>query len=96
MAGCRRNDARERARCSLSGEGALWGRGLTAHDVLDVVRRAGGTADAEQRQCSLVSSSKARCPRLVRMRTLLARLSVREPGAEASVRKAFSTRTASM
>ena len=32
-------------RVSLSGEGALWGLGPTAHDLLDLVRDAGGVAD---------------------------------------------------
>jgi alkylation response protein AidB-like acyl-CoA dehydrogenase len=77
-------------RVSLSGEGALWGRGPTAHDVLDLVRRAGGTTDAAQRQMLARLFIEARILELVRMRTLLARLSGREPGPEASVRKALS------
>ena len=37
-------------RVSLSGEGALWGRGPTAQDVIALVRERGGTADAVLRQ----------------------------------------------
>ena len=37
-------------RVSLSGEGALWGRGPTALDVLRLVRDHGGTTDASLRQ----------------------------------------------
>ena len=37
-------------RVSLSGEGALWGRGPTADDVLDLVRAHGGTDDPMLRQ----------------------------------------------
>ncbi len=77
-------------RVSLSGEGALWGRGPTAHDVLDTVRRAGGTRDATMRQRLARLYIEARVLELVRMRTLLARLAGREPGPEASVRKALS------
>src|SRR4029077_20426558 len=77
-------------RVSLSGEGALWGRGPTAHDVLDVVRRAGGASDPEPREMLSRLYIEARVVEFVRMRTLLARLAGREPGPEASVRKALS------
>ncbi len=77
-------------RVSLSGEGALWGRGPTAHDVLDVVRRAGGCADALLRQRLAALYIEARVLELIRMRTLMARLRGLEPGPEASVRKALS------
>ena len=77
-------------RVSLSGEGALWGRGPTAHDVLDVVRRAGGCADAVLRQRLARLFIEARVLELIRMRTLMARLRGLEPGPEASVRKALS------
>jgi alkylation response protein AidB-like acyl-CoA dehydrogenase len=77
-------------RVSLSGEGALWGRGPTAHDVLDAVRRAGGTRDAVLRQRLAALYIEARVLELIRMRTLMARLRGLEPGPEASVRKALS------
>jgi alkylation response protein AidB-like acyl-CoA dehydrogenase len=77
-------------RVSLSGEGALWGRGPTAHDVLDIVRSHGGTTVPATRQRLARLYIEARVLDIVRMRTLLARLSGREPGPEASVRKALS------
>ena len=45
-------------RVSLSGEGALWGRGPTADDVIDLVRAHGGTPT---RCCA--SSSRGCTPR---------------------------------
>ena len=77
-------------RVSLSGDGALWGRGPTAHDVLDTVRRAGGTPDPVRRQRLASLYTEARILELIRMRTLMARLRGLEPGPEASVRKAIS------
>jgi alkylation response protein AidB-like acyl-CoA dehydrogenase len=77
-------------RVSLSGDGALWGRGPTAHDLLDLVRRAGGTTDARMRQQLAGLYIEARVLELIRMRTLMARLRGLEPGPEASVRKALS------
>jgi alkylation response protein AidB-like acyl-CoA dehydrogenase len=77
-------------RVSLSGEGALWGRGPTAHDVLDRVRDAGGCRDAVLRQRLASLYIEARVLELIRMRTLMARLRGLEPGPEASVRKALS------
>ena len=79
-------------RVSLSGEGALWGRGPTAHDVLDGVRSRGGCADPVVRQRLAALSIEARVLELIRMRTLMARLRGLEPGPEASVRKALSDR----
>jgi alkylation response protein AidB-like acyl-CoA dehydrogenase len=77
-------------RVSLSGDGALWGRGPTAHDVLDAVRRRGGCDDARTRQRLARLYIEARVLELIRMRTLMARLRGLEPGPEASVRKAIS------
>ena len=77
-------------RVSLSGEGALWGRGPTAHDVLDLVRAAGGTHEPLLRQRLAALYTEARVLELIRMRTLMARLRGLEPGPEASVRKAIS------
>jgi alkylation response protein AidB-like acyl-CoA dehydrogenase len=77
-------------RVSLSGEGALWGRGPTANDVIDLVRDHGGSGDAvlRQRLSSLYIESEVL--RLIRLRTLSAKLRGMEPGPEASVRKALS------
>jgi alkylation response protein AidB-like acyl-CoA dehydrogenase len=77
-------------RVSLSGEGALWGRGPTAGDVIETVRAHGGTTDLRLRQQLARLYSEAEVLRLIRLRTLSARLRGLEPGPEASVRKAMS------
>ena len=77
-------------RVSLSGEGALWGRGPTAGDVIELVRAHGGTTDLRLRQQLARLYSEAEVLRLIRLRTLSARLRGLEPGPEASVRKAMS------
>jgi alkylation response protein AidB-like acyl-CoA dehydrogenase len=77
-------------RVSLSGEGALWGRGPTAGDVVELVRAHGGTSDPllRQRVASLYIESEVL--RLIRLRTVSAKVRGLEPGPEASVRKALS------
>ena len=77
-------------RVSLSGEGALWGRGPTANDVLQLVRDHGGTDDALLRQQLARLYAESEVLRLIRLRTVSARLRGLEPGPEASVRKALS------
>jgi alkylation response protein AidB-like acyl-CoA dehydrogenase len=77
-------------RVSLSGEGALWGRGPTANDVIDLVRAHGGTTDPLLRQQLAHLYTEAETLRLIRLRTLSAKLRGLEPGPEASVRKAIS------
>jgi alkylation response protein AidB-like acyl-CoA dehydrogenase len=77
-------------RVSLSGEGALWGRGPTANDVIDLVRAHGGTRDPLLRQQVARLYSEAETLRLIRLRTLSAKLRGLEPGPEASVRKALA------
>jgi alkylation response protein AidB-like acyl-CoA dehydrogenase len=77
-------------RVSLSGEGALWGRGPTANDVVDLVRRNGGTRDPLLRQRVARLYSESEVLRLIRLRTVSARVRGLEPGPEASVRKALS------
>src|SRR5689334_16151360 len=77
-------------RVSLSGEGALWGRGPTAMDVVDIVRAHGGTTDRRLRQQLARLYTESEVLRLIRLRTLSARLRGLEPGPEASVRKAMS------
>ena len=78
-------------RVSLSGEGALWGRGP------DRERRDRPRARARRHDaiCALRQQlarlySEAEVLRLIRLRTLSARLRGLEPGPEASVRKAMS------
>ncbi len=77
-------------RVSLSGEGALWGMGPTAHDLLDLVRDEGGVGDPVLRQQLAGLYIEAEVLRLIRLRTLSARMRGLEPGPEASVRKALS------
>jgi 3-oxochol-4-en-24-oyl-CoA dehydrogenase len=77
-------------RVSLSGEGALWGRGPTANDVLQLVRDHGGTDDVLLRQQLAQLYVESEVLRLIRLRTVSARVRGLEPGPEASVRKAIS------
>ncbi len=77
-------------RVSLSGEGALWGRGPTANDVLTLVREHGGASDARLRQRLARLYTESEILRLIRLRTVSARVRGLEPGPEASVRKALS------
>jgi alkylation response protein AidB-like acyl-CoA dehydrogenase len=77
-------------RVSLSGEGALWGRGPTANDIVDLVRSHGGASDGKQRQRVARLYIEAEVLRLIRLRTISARVRGLEPGPEASVRKALS------
>ena len=77
-------------RVSLSGEGALWGRGPTAQTLLDLVRERGGTSDPLQRQALARLYIEAEVLRLIRLRTVSAAVRGRPPGPEASVRKALA------
>jgi alkylation response protein AidB-like acyl-CoA dehydrogenase len=77
-------------RVSLSGEGALWGRGPTAQDVLQLVRDHGGARDTTTRQRLAQLYIEAEVLRLIRLRTVSAQVRGLEPGPEASVRKALS------
>jgi alkylation response protein AidB-like acyl-CoA dehydrogenase len=77
-------------RVSLSGEGALWGRGPTANDVVALVRAHGGTRDLVVRQRIARLYIEAEVLRLIRLRTVSARVRGLEPGPEASVRKALA------
>ena len=74
-------------RVSLSSGGALWGNGPDALDLLDVVRSRGRVADPILRQRLASLYSHAEILRLIRLRTISARIKGEPPGAEASVRK---------
>lgn len=74
-------------RVSLSNPGALWGRGPTAEDLLDLVRRSGGTHDPLLRQRLASLHTESQLLRLIRLRTLSARIRGEQPGPEASIRK---------
>jgi len=77
-------------RVSLSGEGALWGNGPTAGDLVDLVREAGGTSDPVLRQRLAATWTEGEVLRVLRLRTVSAVLQGRSPGSEASVRKAIA------
>jgi alkylation response protein AidB-like acyl-CoA dehydrogenase len=74
-------------RVSLSSGGALWGMGPTAVDLLDAVRAAGGTTDPVLRQRLAALHIEHELLRLIRLRTVTARIKGEPPGAEASIRK---------
>ncbi|MGH9014387.1 MAG: acyl-CoA dehydrogenase family protein [Acidimicrobiia bacterium] len=77
-------------RVSLSGEGALWGEGPTAGDLLDLVRTEGGVTDPRLRQRLAALYVESEVLRLIRLRTISATVRGMEPGPEASVRKALA------
>jgi alkylation response protein AidB-like acyl-CoA dehydrogenase len=77
-------------RVSLSGEGALWGLGPTARNVLDLIRDSGGCDDPVMRQRITRIWTEAEILRILRLRTVSAVVAGREPGAEASIRKALA------
>ncbi len=77
-------------RVSLSGEGALWGRGPTAGDLIELVRSHGGTTDPIIRQRLAALFIDAEILRLIRLRTVSAAIAGKQPGPEASVRKALA------
>jgi alkylation response protein AidB-like acyl-CoA dehydrogenase len=77
-------------RVSLSAEGALWGRGPTAEDLIGLVRVAGGSCDPHLRQRLASLHAESTILRLIRLRTVSAAVQGRQPGPEASVRKALA------
>jgi alkylation response protein AidB-like acyl-CoA dehydrogenase len=88
-------------RVSLSGEGALWGMGPTAEDLVELVRGVGGVAGtgggtvgagagASVRDRLVAVWMEAQILRVLRLRMVSAVLAGRAPGAEASVRKAIA------
>jgi alkylation response protein AidB-like acyl-CoA dehydrogenase len=77
-------------RVSLSGEGALWGRGPTANTLLDLVRDHGGAPDPRLRQQLAALHAESEVLRLIRLRTISAIVRGLEPGPETSVRKALA------
>ena len=74
-------------RVSLSSGGALWGNGPSASDLLDVARDNGGVRDASLRQRLADLYIESEILRLIRLRTVTARIRGEQPGAEASIRK---------
>lgn len=77
-------------RVALSSEGAIWGRGPSARDLVDLVRRSGGCRDVLQRQRLAEVYSVGEILRVLRLRTIADSLAGRAAGPEASLRKALS------
>ena len=77
-------------RVSLSGEGVLWGRGPTAADLVELVRTSHRAHDQLERDELVRCWSHGEILRLLRLRLVAAAQAGREPGAEASVRKALA------
>lgn len=74
-------------RVSLSTGGALWGRGPTAMDLIDLIRRQGGVSDPMMRQRVANLYTESEVLRLIRLRQVTAAVKGKQPGPEASVRK---------
>jgi 3-oxochol-4-en-24-oyl-CoA dehydrogenase len=76
-------------RVSLSSGGALWGSGPSIGDLVNLVRRGGVPAPLEPvtRQALVQAWIEGEVLRLIRLRSLSARLAGRTPGPEASVQK---------
>lgn len=74
-------------RVSLSSGGALWGSGPSAQDLVDLVKKDGPVSDPSLRQRIARTWIEGEVLRLIRLRTLSARLAGRAPGPEASVQK---------
>jgi len=77
-------------RVSLSSGGSLWGMGPTGADLLDLVRAAGGTGDPHLRQRLAQLHITEELLRLIRLRTVSARIRGEQPGPEASIRKVLA------
>jgi alkylation response protein AidB-like acyl-CoA dehydrogenase len=77
-------------RVSLSAGGALWGMGPSAADVIDLVRATGGTTDRLLRQRLARLHTTEELLRLIRLRTVSARIRGEQPGPEASIRKVMA------
>ncbi len=77
-------------RVSLSSGGALWGNGPGAEDLLALVRAQGGVSDLPLRQRVAQLHIEAEVLRLIRLRTITARIKGEPPGPEASIRKAMA------
>jgi alkylation response protein AidB-like acyl-CoA dehydrogenase len=77
-------------RVSLSSGGALWGMGPTGADLVDIVRARGGVEDPVLRDRVVRLHVEAEVLRLIRLRTVTARIRGEAPGPEASVRKVLA------
>jgi alkylation response protein AidB-like acyl-CoA dehydrogenase len=79
-------------RVSLSTGGALWGMGPTTDEVLAAIRRGGAIVDPIERQEAAGVYAEGFVLRLLGYRVLTAMMNGRQPGPEASVKKAIADR----
>lgn len=79
-------------RVSLSSGGVLWGAGPSARDLAAAVREAGTRLDPLRRDRLARTWIEGEVLRLVRLRTLSARMAGRTPGPETSVQKILADR----
>jgi 3-oxochol-4-en-24-oyl-CoA dehydrogenase len=77
-------------RVALSGEGVLWGRGPTANDLLDVVRKHGSDLTSRERDDLIRCWSHGEILRFLRLRLTENALAGRATGSDASLRKALA------
>jgi alkylation response protein AidB-like acyl-CoA dehydrogenase len=78
-------------RVSLSGDGALWGRGPTAAGLVALVRSAAGSPLSPTLRDRLVRAwAEGEVLQALRLRTVGASMSGREPGPSSSIRKALA------
>lgn len=77
-------------RVALSGEGVLWGRGPTAQDLVDEVRRQGLELSALERDELVRAWSHGEILRYLRLRLQSNALAGRASGSTSSVRKALA------
>ncbi|CAN5650845.1 acyl-CoA dehydrogenase [soil metagenome] len=77
-------------RVSLSSGGALWGMGPGGGELLDLVRKQGGISDPLVRQRLARLHTTEEILRLIRLRTVSARIRGEQPGPEASIRKVIA------
>ncbi len=77
-------------RVALSGEGVLWGRGPTANDLVDVVRKQGSHLTSRERDDLVRCWSHGEILRFLRLRLTENALAGRATGSDASLRKALA------
>ena len=78
-------------RTALSGGGAIWGRGPNVHDVVELVRKAGGVDEKmRDRIAHLYAESEA--IRLIGLKVLTDIIKTGEPGLEVAVKKLMADR----
>jgi alkylation response protein AidB-like acyl-CoA dehydrogenase len=77
-------------RVTLSHEGAQWGWGPTAHDLVDLCREHGGVTEAALRQRVAQVYIEGEILRVRNLLSIAARVAGKDPGPEAAIRKALA------